>query len=364
MGISSRIAIAVSTAVLVSGFSSPALARHRIRIHRPHIHLNCWECKRFERGTLRPAFKDTEREVRNFGNNTEEAVRESGRLVRNQGEMMDDVGGAYLKSVAHDGNFLRAGYEMQRDYINGTEANTVNLLQQSSEMRTGAQILAGAAYGPFGTAGFNYLYVKKTTHDEKAARKTAVVTGVASYLVGKTATAPNATAGEIATSAAEAGAVNGAASEQLGGKFSDGFRNGAVASVAASAYTNTAGRPPESGPARGEPYEKNGEDVRLLDPNRPHTGTANPNPLPADEFLAQHWSDFSTEHSPWMQGLSRVPGVNPGSFLHDIWTADHGVTEFPWLQLSIPPAFALTYLSIGTQRNDQLLESAVENRDK
>jgi hypothetical protein len=355
----SKVAVVVSAVLAISVYSQPAEAGLRIKISKRGVSVkaSCGDCKRFDRGVIRPAVDDIKRETTNLGQNTEEAVRESGRFVRREAEVLKDSVSAAGEALA-DGNPLRAGYVFQRDYINGSVDNSVNTLQESSMLRTGAQIAAGAAFGPAGVGGFNAIYVYKVTGDSGLALKTGVVSGGSAFLIGQVATTPGASASEITGSAAVSGHVAGTANTLMGGNYEDGFRAGAIGSVAMSTYRNMTGGTPDADPSRKPPYSKQpGTDVRGLDWSASHVGMENPNPL-GDSF---DWLDFNTEHSPYLRALSKFPGFNAGAVGHDIWANDVGATT-PWLQLTIPPLFVLSYQAIGTHRDDQLLETAVEER--
>jgi len=346
MSTTQKIAIAVTAILAISAFPEQAEA--------------CGECKRFKRGVIRPAVEDFKRETRNLGENTEEAVRESGRLARNQLETSKDALDAYAEQVGRDGNFLRAGYVMQREYVNGTTDNTVNALQQSSMLRTAAQVGAAAYGGPAALGPFNGMYVYKVTGNSGLAVKTAIVSGGSAYLTGQVATSLGATAGDIAGRAAVSGHIAGTANAAMGGKYEEGFALGATSSVALSTYQNLTGGSPDGRPSQGEPYSKSADfDVGKSDWSRPQVGIANPNPVGA----RPNWSDFTTEHSPYLRALSKAPGTNAGAIGHDIFAAKYAVTG-PALQLTIPPLFVLSYQALGTQRDDRLLETALEERDK
>jgi hypothetical protein len=306
-------------------------------------------------------------ETTNFGENTEEAVRESGRFVRRQAHVIE-----VAAEAAGDGDLLTAGYRFQRDLINGSIDNSVKALQNSSMLRVGATVIASTYGGPAAVGALNGVLVYKTTGDSSQAWKTGLVSAGSSWATGQLSGYHAVTAGDIAASAVANGTVAGAATGVLGGDFEEGFERGAAGSLANTYFQHITGDAPDSRIPGGAAYPKDAssfdttEDaLRMMDQiprNRPWTGMETFN-LDAPQTLAEAWKTKPwgvTEDSGLMMSLAKIPVINPGSVLHDYLAMQNG-WNFPELQLTIPPAFVVAGVAMHVPEQDLLFDTAVQN---
>lgn len=319
-------------------------------------------------------------EAERLGKNTEAELKRAGRDV---GDAADAVG-AYLEEKTkktlevpqntldrvREGKIVDAVWYAATADIQIEDEAASKAALKSDLIRTVGQVAATVYGGPQGAAAYSaWLTYHQTGGDWDLALKVGVITGATAYAMQGVNQMPTTNASgeivasELAKKAAVTGAIGGLAVAAAGGDESavkaaflqagamvliqEGYREYTKASLDEEALKSSSGdpycisdvvncqRPPESAAV----YDKEGKfigwDKSKLDRTAPHVGTGLPN---QNIELA----GVASEASPFMKGVSKVPGMNAMAFFHDQWAINWNMPPGV-LQATIYPAIVMTY---------------------
>lgn len=316
-------------------------------------------------------------------------VADAGKaLVKYQQAQIEGLGSSIgsAERRVREGKIVDALWGLGVEPLQDTDKNAAKALQESTLLATVAQVAASTYGGPAGAAAYAAWYTYKQTGDADLAFRVGVITGASSLASGAAGKLPNGTALEISKKAIVTGVIGGLAAAAVGGD-EQAMRDAALMAASASLvqdgykkYT-THDLNPES--SRGEgycmrvttatmnsecappdtAYKRDGSgkiiedpvtgelevDVKKTDPSRPHVGK---------------WSNESGnprlvgERSGAMTAVSRVPGMNAMSLLHDEFAVSWKLGDVATVA-SIPPAIVITYIGTGAPYYMHLEQTAV-----
>lgn len=349
--------------------------------------------------TVGKAIKDTEAEGKRTIENLEEAgkaaVKFTERQVQGVGKTLSDA-----EKRIREGKVIDAVWHLATDPVKHTEDNAAKLAQESKYIRAVGQVAAGAYGGPGGSAAYAAWLTYKQTGDFELALKTGLITGATSYANAEIATIPS---DELVAKTVLAGAVGGAAVAASGGDnqavlegfllsggmvlVQDGYKKIAghdldkdslkhsegppyclkVTQAALKANSGNSCIPKEDIYARDSDgrilYEDNEKTIPVfkdksklmakLDNRRPHVGL----------MAAPDKTGVLHETGGFMQGVSKVPGMNAMSVFHDQWAVNWDMDPITTVA-TIPPAIVITYLGAGGPSYDLIRKTNIKNNSK
>jgi len=309
---------------------------------------------------------------------------EGKRGARNLGDAADAIGGyvhdktkGTVKSYSRAFDRMREGKIVDALWHVGTDQWKIEddaagkAAMKSSILRTVGQVSASVYGGPGGTAAYAaWLTYHQSGGDANMALKVGIISGATSWAMQTTGKLPSTdSSGNIILSEAGkkvviAGAIGGAAMAAAGGDedaIRDAFVKGGAMIIIQEGYKEYTKHPLDEEAlkgSKGEPYcisstvncqeppadaavykdgKFKGWDQSKLNPSAPHVGMSFPDsPIsPGDVTVASEGSGF-------MQGVSKIPGMNAMAVFHDQWSMGW---SFPpgVLQGTIYPAVVLTY---------------------
>jgi len=348
--------------------------------------------------TVGKAIKDTEAEGKRTIENVEEAgvaaAKFTERQVQGVGKTLSDA-----EKRIREGKVIDAVWHLATDPVKHTEDNAAKLAQESKYIRAVGQIAAGAYGGPGGSAAYAAWLTYKQTGDFELALKTGLITGATSYTNAEIATIPS---DELVAKTVLAGAVGGAAVAASGGDnqavlegfllsggmvlVQDGYKKISghdldedslkhsegppycvkVTQAALKANSGNSCIPKEDIYARDADgrilYEDKEKTIPIfkdksklmaeLDNRRPHVGRM---AAPGETGITQETGSF-------MQGLSKVPGMNAMSVFHDQWAVNWDMDPIT-NAATIPPAIVITYLGAGGPSYDLIRKTSIKNKN-
>lgn len=296
-----------------------------------------------------------------------------------------------------EGKAIDALWGLGTEPLKTTNDSAAAAAQESIILNTVGQVAASAYGGPAGAAAYAAWYTYNLTGDASLALRVGMITGATSAAFGAVGKMPNGTAGAIMKKTIVGGAIGGLSVAAAGGDR-DAIKNGFLMSggviLIQSAYQDythhplddkaykasahegycmaTVGAdcsPPSEAYARdakgnildenNQPLDKFGNkidaagkiqtaadgtplkgvpqvDVTKTDPTYNHVGK---------------WST-ATDHSvagergAFMNGVSKVPGMNAMALFHDKWCVDTNMGQVGTVS-SIIPATVITYIGSG-----------------
>jgi hypothetical protein len=338
--------------------------------------------------TLNTAHKAVDDVAWNYAksaNDLIDAGKAIGRFVDRQVKGYRDSLSDAEKRV-REGKVVDAMWHLSTDQYKHTEENAAKATQESDIIKTAGQVAATAYGGPGGAAAYAAWVTYRETGDADLALRAGVITGIASAGFAAAGQMPTGTAGELAKKAIVTGAIGGLAVAAAGGDrdaVRDGFLMSGGMVLVQAGYEKVTTHPLDARASQGEPYcmatvgatcspelsayerdaqgnilfDENGDpkvDVRKTDPLRPHVGK---------------WSDaegnprFVGEKSSGMIAVSKIPGMNAMSVLHDQWAVSWNMNAFTTVA-TIPPAVVLTYIGTGSPYYDKLQSIAAEQKKR
>lgn len=320
--------------------------------------------------------------------------------------------GVTIESAAErfrEGKILDALWHLTVDPIDHQQENAAQAALESSVLRAVGQVAAGAYGGPQGTAAYAaWLAYHATDGDLEASLKAGAIAGVTAAAMGEISDVEGIDAlkgvkiDAVVQRAALSGAVAGTAAAAAGGDeqaIKDAVATGFTMAVIRDGYKELTTTRLEDNlkASTGEPYclgadpqlnlpdaerlpclppkrayfDENGKvklrngkpmvDVSQLDAKRPHVGIFAKSVEDAGLFTeAGEDGAAFTESTQFMQGVSKVPGMNAMAVGHDIidseWNrlADIPIANDAFVVLesavrvgSIAPSVVLTYEGAG-----------------
>ncbi len=340
------------------------------------------------------------RVIENVGNTLVKTIEDTPRTIGDLGEALYKFSVAQLEyepkqfqnfsQRAFEGKWADAVAHLGIDRFHNDEVNFFVASQKSLIIHVVGEAVVSYYAGPYGAAAYASWYTYNATKDPALALKAGLIAGATSAASSAASGIGTSTATAVAAQTIAQGAIAGVAAAASGGGKEDVLRAMLMAGtsvVIKTGYEKITEHPLNPGPSEGDPYTKNtppyGEpgsgpdspprsayklnpdgtlykdakgnyhvDVRLLDPNRPHTGLGS--------GLNEH--GLSNETGPLMPKLSRIPFVNAGSVLHDVLGED-----FHWeglvLRGTIPPLFVITYYGTESPTMALLLKDVQKKRD-
>jgi hypothetical protein len=368
----------------------------RIRIKKPRITIGrikvtlpkCNEdiCK-----VLDKAKNDVAAEAHRAVKNTGEALEATGkfleRTVQSSAHSVEDAA-----ERVREGKLLDAAWHLAVDPIRKTEDNALLAVQESTILNTLAQLTASTLGGgaPGGAAYAAWLAYRQTGNLELAMR-VGMITGATAYTMAEVGTIPSqgfnaAMAKKTILSATIAGAAVAASGGDEAAIREALMRAGTMV-VVQSLYQSVTTHSLDARPAKDEAYclltptgapcspettdvylkdaegnivyETVGDrqvpvvrTITLLDPRRPHVG----NLAAADQTF------LNFERSAFMQGISRIPGMNAMSVFHDEWAITWKMNLVTNVS-TIPVAVYFTYLGTDSHILDLIREVSTDEKE-
>lgn len=327
-------------------------------------------------GSVGDTLRHIDKEKNRGGKNIEEGVQATGKYLENQAHSAGDTAKAFEKRM-HEGKPIDAVWHVQTDMLKATGKNTLTAMQQSSALRLVGQTAATMAGGPAGAVAFSGAYVGFAAKDVGAGLKAAAIAGATTAATGAIGKGSVKSVGDAAAKAGASGIVGGTATAASGGKFEEGFRNAALASVAHSIYKNATKVEPNPKPgtewiSKGSAAACKGvtdckvvetsDDMRRIDSGLKATGKFNPQVKELLQFreenpLASILKSPAYEGSAVMDAANKIPYVQAGSYFHDIAMFKNEFVNVT----TIPPAMVFSAIAGGAGRDAALLKQADED---
>ena len=290
------------------------------------------------------------RSIRKEVNKVKADVREFGDLTMEyQGNVISstrDLAKGVAVGIA-TGDIDKVGKSAE-SYVNRVDESTRTYMNNSTIAAGVASIGAEVLAPGVGAAAFNAYRVGGDTGSLEEAVKAGVVT----YVTGTAMTAANGVSASsavgVTTRTVASGAVGGVSQLASGGKLEDGILAGVQVAVTGAIYESFVGHRPDMRPASKGPVSAPKGDISLLNSQHTFVGLEN-----SSNF-------FFGEGGAMMTSASRIPGVNAGAKMHDIWAS-----RLPKSlnQPTIPPAMAITMSSSPTVVNDKIHDNFVTDSD-
>ena len=327
--------------------------------------------KEIDRGAKRVA-KEVDRTVERI---TEDAERNFENIAKETKRGVDNIGEGI--AVAGEASFklAEAGLEAQvsavrslakGDLEDAAQAVSVDLLRaaddiaadavvESSALRLVGQVAASAYGGPAGASAFAGWYgYHASGGDWDAAAKGAAITLVSSgvsygveMIPGDAGMTISGAARVVSSGVGSAGVVALAGGDAEAVR--NGFLMGSVTAAASETYRSTTGIKMSGEVATEGPMGKDpAVPITRLNPNVSHVGLDVPKlGIPGEGILNKASYYLAQEQSPLMQGVAKVPGMNRMAYFHDRWMQTTTVSVAGWVQATIPPAMAISYVATG-----------------
>ncbi|WP_157353989.1 hypothetical protein [Thauera sp. 63] len=312
---------------------------------------------------------------------------------------VDDFGVSLDKAAERlkEGKPLDALWHLHTDYVVNTQENAAEAAQRSAVLRATGQIAATVYGGYQGAAAYTAWLTYHATGSFNEAMRAGIISGASAAALDTISSMDFEGVRRVAAESIMTSAVNGIAVAASGGDeqavreavalamttvvLREGYRRltnldldkqrlksstgpaYCLAEVPTTEYLNGGPGPsclaPPSAYARradgSVEFEGNGPKVnfKLLDPDRPHVGTwgtAEISPL-----------NISAENSAFMTGVSRLPGWNAMSVVHDELSIQMKFDLLPGgiipTVATIPPAMVATYIGSGNSIHDSIRDT-------
>ncbi|WP_447763550.1 hypothetical protein [Pseudomonas reinekei] len=344
-------------------------------------------------------FEDVLWNAEKAGKDIEANVAKSGRDVEDAGQAI----GKYVESSIHsqldavteaaqriqEGKFVDAVWHAALDPLNDTQKNAAIASTESSLINTVGQVAATAYGGPQGAAAYAaWLTYHQTGGNLNAAIQVGLITGITATAmqgVNNHMTINNYSVDQKALVMATIGGASIAAAGGSPDQIRDGFFTaGAMVYVQDHYQKRTQHELDEdtmkASKHEGKPYctagvsdkcikvpesailakDKDGNPTKIdyskADISVPATGQGGVGGLTGDQ-------------GQFMQGLSKIPGVQGMSVMHDNWVVDYGLNNYLGgyaNQATIVPAILVYYLGTGAPfyeaQRKTVIESTIKNK--
>jgi hypothetical protein len=343
--------------------------------------------------TLDKANKDTKATTKkafyDVGKTGEKAFRDVGDAGAAMGRFVNREWLSEVDSVGREATKMREGrvvdalWEFGTAPLKNTNENAGRAVKESSLVNTVASIAATAYGGPGGAAAYAAWYTYQVTGDQNLALRVGILTGATSLAMSGVSQMPSNSADAIAKKAIVAGAVGGLAVAAAGGDkqaVQEGFLKAGGMILVQDGYKEYTGHPFDArgatkdgvciaSPPGGECsppenwYQHDAQGNRLTEPNGDykmnwkevdphvnHVGTW----AKVTDSGGTYWT---SERSPVMNFVGRVPGMNAMALAHDKWTV--GWTSDMAIKGTIVPAIMVTYIGTGDALYGDLRKAAV-----
>lgn len=326
--------------------------------------------------------KDAEANIAKSGRDVEDAGHAIGKFVESTIQSHIDAATEAAKRI-QEGKFVDAVWHASLDPLNDTQQNAAIAATESTLMNSIGQVAASAYGGPGGAAAYAaWLAYHQTGGNFNAAIQVGLITGITAYAmqgVNDHMSINNYTVDQKALVMATIGGASIAAAGGDSDQIRDGFlAAGAMVYVQDDYQKRTRAKLDEDSMkhSRGKPYctsgvsdkcipvpesaildrDKDGNptkiDYSIADKRAPATGIGGAGGLAGDQGKL-------------MQGLSKVPGVQGMSVMHDSWVVDWGLNKIPYAnQATIVPAIMVFYAGTGAPFYDLQRRTVVENTIK
>lgn len=300
---------------------------------------------------------ETERGLENIGEGVEVAAKSTVKLAE------ADVGSIStgVELLAH-GDIEGAVRAVSIDHLQAVEDIAAEATIESSAINLVGQVAATAYGGPFGPAVYSSWQTYHASGGNwQAAAKGGLVTLASSGVTDGAGMIPG-DAG-MSTGAVMRVATSGAGSAGVaalaGGDekaIRDGFLMGAMTTAMAETYRATTGIDMSGKVATEGAVAKDPKvPITNYDPNASHVGLEVPVlGLERKGFLSTTVYLLAEEQGPLMQGVAKIPGMNRMAYFHDTWMRNTSITTPGWVQVSILPAMAVSYMATGVPLAQQL----------
>lgn len=271
-----------------------------------------------------------------------------------------------------EGKIVDALWSLGTEDLQNKDNAASSAAMKSDIIRTVGSVASTVYGGPGGAAAYAaWLTYHQSGGDVNLALKVGIIAGATSWAMASTQALPvqdasgNIIASDLAKKVAISGAIGGLAVAAAGGD-EDAVRKGFLQAGAMvliqegyHSYTKHPMSDEQLRTSKGNPYclsatvncqeppadayvyDKNGKfigwDQTKLDAPAPHVGTGYPNtPIRPGDVT------WPTEGSPFMTGVSKIPGSNAMAVFHDQWAVDWNMSPGV-LQTTIYPSIVLTY---------------------
>ena len=312
---------------------------------------------------------------------------------------VEDFGGSLERAADRlkEGKPLDALWHLHTDYVVNTQENAAEAAQRSAVLRATGQIAATVYGGYQGAAAYTAWLTYHATGSLNEAMRAGIISGASAAALDTLSSLDFEGVRRVAAEAILTSTINGIAVAASGGDeqavreavalamttvvLREGYRKltnldldkqrlksstgsaYCLAEVPTPEYLNGGPGPsclaPPSAYARradgSVEYEGNGPKVnfKLLDPDRPHVGTWGSEKLSPLNVVA--------ENSAFMTGVSRLPGWNAMSVVHDELSIQMKFDLLPGGIIptiaTIPPAMVATYVGSGNSIHDSIRDT-------